>query len=127
MTYRRDERICYTRLSFAGKACHYWCPPSQPAKFSENAMPTEVNQFENRTRPEPPNVVQRLKAAIGRAEQQGFEVRKVLLDDESAGWCQVGSKKILFLDLAATTGEQLQQIDEILRSFETYRSTGQAA
>lgn len=90
-------------------------------------MPTTLKRTAARTPADAPNVVQRLQDAVRLAEQQGFEVRKVLLDEQSAGWCQMGSKKILFLDLAATAGEQLQQIEEILNSFRTYRSTSPAA
>ncbi|WP_147870160.1 hypothetical protein [Stieleria maiorica] len=66
---------------------------------------------------DPPNIVQRLAQAVGTAKEMGFEVRKVVLDDQMPGWCQIGSKKILFLDLAASTSEQLDQIDQIVASY----------
>jgi len=71
--------------------------------------------------------VQRLRATIDHAEQLGFEVRKVVLEDQTAGWCQIGAKKLLFLDLAATAGEQLQQLTDILESFDKYRQSCQVA
>ena len=64
-----------------------------------------------------PNVAQRLAQAVGTAKEMGFDVRKVVLDDQMPGWCQIGDKKILFLDLTATTGEQLDQIDQIIASY----------
>lgn len=64
-----------------------------------------------------PNVAQRLAQAIGTAKEMGFEVRKVVFSDQVPGWCQIGTKKILFLDLTASTSEQLTQIDEIIASY----------
>ncbi len=63
------------------------------------------------------NVAQRLAQAIDTAKEMGFEVRKVVFADQMPGWCQVAGKKILFLDLTATTAEQLAQIDEIIASY----------
>ena len=68
------------------------------------------------------NVAQRLAQAVGTAREMGFDVRKIVLDDQTPGWCQMGDKKILFLDLTATTSEQLQQIDEIVASYCNQRS-----
>ncbi|OYP29433.1 hypothetical protein [Rhodopirellula sp. MGV] len=64
-----------------------------------------------------PNVAERLKQAIRRAKELGFDVRRIVLEDQQPGWCQVGARRILFLDLSATTTEQLSQITEILDSY----------
>lgn len=80
-------------------------------------MPTVPQQSHPRTVTESPNIVQRLAQAIGTAKEMGFEVRKIVLDEQMPGWCQIGPRKILFLDLTASTGEQLEQIDEIIASY----------
>ena len=79
-------------------------------------FPNPLNQG-SKTESPAPNVVQRLAQAIGTAKEMGFEVRKIVLDGQVAGWCQIGTKKILFLDLTATASEQLEQIDEIVASY----------
>jgi hypothetical protein len=80
-------------------------------------MTTMPKESRNASPPQSPNVAQRLAQAVATAKEMGFEVRKVVLDDQTPGWCQVGGKKILFLDLTATTGEQLDQIDQIIASY----------
>ena len=65
------------------------------------------------------HVAQRLRQRIEHAESEGFEVRKVVLEDESPGWCQLGNKRMIFLDLTATTTEQLGQLEGILQSFQS--------
>ncbi len=90
-------------------------------------MPTASKKSSGQAHTQSPNVVQRLQATVRRAEQMGFEVRKVVLDDQAADWCQIGNKKIVFLDVAATAGEQLRQLDDILASFERYHRAFRAA
>ena len=80
-------------------------------------MTTMPKKSQNACFKNSPNVAQRLAQAIGTAKEMGFDVRKVILDDQMPGWCQIGDKKILFLDLTATTDEQLDQIDQIIASF----------
>ncbi|MCD0460893.1 hypothetical protein [Roseiconus lacunae] len=63
------------------------------------------------------NVAQRLSLALGQAKQMGFDVRRMVLEDQQPGWCQVGQRRILFLDLSATTTDQLGQITDILESY----------
>lgn len=63
-----------------------------------------------------PHMAERLKRTVKDAEKRGFEVRKVLLDQEAANWCQIGSRKVIFLDLAAGASEQLEQLSEILNA-----------
>lgn len=91
--------------------------PAQSEKFPENEMPSLPNPSHQNAAADSPNVVQRLAQAIGTAKEMGFEVRKVVLSDQTPGWCQIGNRKILFLDLAASTSEQLEQIDEIIASY----------
>ncbi|MCO8123693.1 hypothetical protein NHH03_18250 [Stieleria sp. TO1_6] len=80
-------------------------------------MPTAPPHSTRSAKIDPPNVAQRLGGAINAAKRLGFDVRKVVLNDQSPGWCQLGSQKILFLDLTATTSEQLHQIETILAEF----------
>lgn len=68
------------------------------------------------------NVAQRLKARIQEAKLAGFQIRYELLDDQSPGWCQVGTKRFAFLDLKSTTLEQLAQLNEILLDFRTKKA-----
>lgn len=80
-------------------------------------MPTMPKQSKHPSIATSLNVAQRLAQAIGTASEMGFDVRKVVFSDQTPDWCQVGNKKILFLDLTATTSEQLVQIDEIIASY----------
>ena len=64
------------------------------------------------------NVVERLKARIADAERLGFQVRCEPLGDEQADWVIVRGKRILFLDLTQTAGEQLSQLNETLSAFQ---------
>jgi len=59
------------------------------------------------------NVVERLRRRTDDARRLGFHVRCELLDFEPT-WCVIGEKPVIFLDLAQTASEQLQQLDEIL-------------
>ncbi|TWU57569.1 hypothetical protein [Rubripirellula reticaptiva] len=63
------------------------------------------------------NVVIRLKKRLAHARKAGFKVRIEVLDDEQPGWCQVGSSRILFLNIAQTAAEQLAQLEETLQDF----------
>lgn len=117
LPYRRPRPICYTLSWVAGKACQCSDWPAQSEKFPENEMTTMPKESPTPPSANSPNVVQRLAQAIGTAKEMGFDVRKVVLDDQTPGWCQIGEKKILFLDLTATTGEQLDQIDQIIASY----------
>lgn len=64
-----------------------------------------------------PNVAQRLQLAIESARGQGFEVRKVVLDEPAPGWVRVGNRMLIFLDLSSSTTDQLAQLCEILDSY----------
>ncbi len=63
------------------------------------------------------HVVSRLSWRIQDATQMGFHVRTEPLDGRGADWCQIGQRKILFLDLTQTAAEQLAQLDEVLAEF----------
>ncbi|KAA1262040.1 hypothetical protein LF1_46010 [Rubripirellula obstinata] len=63
------------------------------------------------------NVVVRLRRGIQQAKAAGFEVRMEHLGDGEAGWCQIGSKRILFLDAAQTAQDQLEELGEALANF----------
>jgi hypothetical protein len=63
------------------------------------------------------NVVVRLRKGIQQAKAAGFDVRLEHLGDGEAGWCQVGSKRILFLDASQTAQDQLEQLGEALANF----------
>lgn len=80
-------------------------------------MPTVPQSSHRRANAPFQNVAQRLAQAVGTAKEMGFEVRKVVFDEQTPGWCQIGQKKILFLDLAASTSEQLTQLDDIIASY----------
>jgi hypothetical protein len=58
-------------------------------------------------------VVERLRRRTDDARSLGFHVRCELLDFEPT-WCVIGEKPVIFLDLAQTASEQLQQLEEIL-------------
>lgn len=64
-----------------------------------------------------PNVAMRLRESLKTAKGLGFNVRFVTLDGESPGWCIAGKSKMAFLDLKATTSDQLAQLEEILADF----------
>lgn len=84
-------------------------------------MPTKPKLYRPDSPQDSPNVAQRLAQGIGTAKEMGFDVRKVVLNGQTPGWCEVGGKKILFLDLSATTSEQLTQLDEIIASYCNHR------
>ena len=48
-----------------------------------------------------PNVAQRLQLEIESARGQGFEIRKVVLDEQSPGWVRMGKRQLIFLDLSS--------------------------
>lgn len=61
-----------------------------------------------------PNVVARLRQRIADARRLGYRVRIEVLEDQQAGWCQVGKSKLIFIDLSQSAAEQLAQLDETL-------------
>ncbi len=68
------------------------------------------------------NVVIRLKQKLREARQMGFKVRMEMLDGEQATWCEIAGVQTLFVDISQTAGEQLQQVDQTLRTYLSSRS-----
>lgn len=67
--------------------------------------------------PRDDSVVARLKQKLDHARRLGFQVRMEVLDDEQPGWCQIGTSRLLFVNLAQTAAEQLAQVSETLADF----------
>lgn len=86
-------------------------------KFDSVVSPPETISLSSATVQGSENVAKRLQHAMQTAKEMGFEVRLVVLDDQSPGWCVLGAKKLIFLDLKATTREQLEQLDAIIASY----------
>ncbi len=63
------------------------------------------------------NVVIRLRRRLEEAKVAGFKVRFELLNDEQAGWCQIGSSKFLIVNSSHTAAEQLAEVEVTLRDF----------
>ena len=68
------------------------------------------------------NVAVRFRRRKSEAERLGFDVRLVTLDDQLPGWCLLAGKCVAFLDVTATTSEQLAQLDGILTEYEARRA-----
>lgn len=66
------------------------------------------------------NVVERLRTRIRQARASGFVVRQELLGPHQSTWCEIGGRKMLFLDAAQPAREQIATIDEVLAD---YRAT----
>ena len=66
----------------------------------------------------PPNIVERLRKKTEYAWRQGFTIRFELLDGREATWCEIGGNKMIFVDIALTANEQLEQIERTIREFE---------
>ncbi|MEO1527351.1 MAG: hypothetical protein AAFX06_18130 [Planctomycetota bacterium] len=63
------------------------------------------------------NVAIRFRRRVAEAKRLGFDVRTVTLDDQMPGWCSLAGKQVAFLDVTATTTEQLGQLDGILADY----------
>lgn len=61
------------------------------------------------------NTVERTERALALAEERGFRIRREWLGGAGGGLCQYGGQKWVFLDLAQSAQEQLEQLLEILR------------
>lgn len=66
------------------------------------------------------NIVERLRRRVREVRQSGFEVRIERLDEGEAGWCQVGAKRMIFLDISQTAREQLAQLNDALANYADY-------
>ena len=63
------------------------------------------------------NVVQRLRMKIRQARAMGFQVRQEMLGDQPAAWCEIGGRKVLFIDAAQPAREQIATIDEAIATY----------
>ncbi len=66
----------------------------------------------------PPNIIERLRLKTEYAWRQGFSVRFEPLDGRDATWCEIGGNKTIFVDIALTASEQLEQIERAIHEFE---------
>ncbi|HBJ39185.1 MAG TPA: hypothetical protein DDZ51_31450 [Planctomycetaceae bacterium] len=63
------------------------------------------------------NVVERLRSKIRQARASGFIVRQELLGTHQSTWCEIGGRKMLFLDAAQPAREQIATIDEVMADY----------
>ncbi|MDA8744942.1 hypothetical protein N9N28_09955 [Rubripirellula amarantea] len=73
------------------------------------------------------NVVERLRKRLREVRQDGFDVRIERLEDGAAGWCQIGVKRMIFLDVSQTAREQLAQLDDAVANYAEYEKVSAAA
>ena len=66
------------------------------------------------------NIVERLRKRVREVRRSGFDVRIERLDDGEAGWCQIGTKRMIFLDISQTAREQLAQLNDALANYADY-------
>ncbi|MEZ6088536.1 MAG: hypothetical protein R3C05_11025 [Pirellulaceae bacterium] len=63
--------------------------------------------------------LQRLQQAITEAKRLGFLVRSEWLGGAAEGWCEIGGRRVLFVDLSLSVHEQLDQVESAIRAIET--------
>lgn len=61
------------------------------------------------------HTVDLLDAALAAAAQLGYGVRQEWLGGNGGGGCEIKGRKWIFLDLALSTAEQLDQVLDVLR------------
>ena len=61
------------------------------------------------------HTVEKLENALARAKKLGYKVEQDWLDG-CGGGCEVAGQKWIYLDLALSTEEQLEQVLEVLSS-----------
>lgn len=61
------------------------------------------------------HTVEMLASALAVAEQLGYKVRQEWLGGTGGGLCEFAKQKWIFVDLALTTIEQLEQVTTALR------------
>ncbi len=61
------------------------------------------------------HAVRRLQAALELARRAGYQVRTEWLDGVSYPACRLGSRKLLFVDLALDVQDQLEQVLAVLQ------------
>ncbi len=60
------------------------------------------------------STVERIEQLVGIAQQLGYRVRYDYFGGTGGGACQVAGGKWLFIDLALTSGEQLEMLQKLL-------------
>lgn len=60
------------------------------------------------------STIEQIEKWVHVAEQLGYRIRYDYFGGTGGGLCEVGGSKWLFLDLALTTGEQLEQLKNSL-------------
>lgn len=61
------------------------------------------------------NTVEQVEQLIRVAESSGYEIRYECLDGAEGGFCEVGKRKILFLDLNQTAVDHLDLLKSVLK------------
>jgi hypothetical protein len=61
------------------------------------------------------HTIELLAEALDLAARLGWQVRQDWLDGNGGGLCELRGRKIFFLDLALSPGEQLDQVLDALR------------
>ena len=59
-------------------------------------------------------IVEQLEQCLDLARQVGYGIRHEWLDGSGGGACEIGGKKWIFVDLAQTPAEQLDQVVEAI-------------
>ncbi len=73
------------------------------------------------------NVVERLRTRIRQARASGFIVRQEVLGSHQSTWCEIGGRKMLFLDAAQPAREQIATIDEVMADYRAAMARNSAA
>ena len=60
------------------------------------------------------STIQKIDRLTTIAEQLGYQVRYDYFGGTGGGTCEFGGKKILFMDLALTSAEQFERLEETL-------------
>jgi hypothetical protein len=70
------------------------------------------------------SIVARLTARIREARAMGFQIRQEFLGGNPGNWCEIAGRKVVFLDSSQAAAEQLETLDQAIR---TYRPAGSIA
>lgn len=60
-----------------------------------------------------------LNQSLKKARKLGYQVRTEWLGGSAAGWCEIGGKKLLFVDLSLSVDEQLEQVELAIEAAKT--------
>ncbi|QDV70622.1 hypothetical protein Poly24_43480 [Rosistilla carotiformis] len=77
-----------------------------------NQSPQPTTQF----------ALDRLEKALAIAKRLGFIVRSEWLGGSATGWCEMGGKRILFVDLSLSVHEQLEQVEAAIEALRAERN-----